>query len=107
VARAAPAGAVDWTMRLSAFRFSSFSCRKRALKIFLTSSLPGFDPAIHAAKRLGQNSDWLASLRVSMDHRVKPGGDEMNGVGTTRAQNAPRERRGFRHARSNALEYLD
>jgi hypothetical protein len=38
--------------------------------------IAGLDPAIHAAKGLEQNLNWLTSLHVSMDHRVKPGGDE-------------------------------
>jgi hypothetical protein len=38
--------------------------------------IAGPDPAIHAAKRLEQNSDWLTLWHVSMDHRVKPSGDE-------------------------------
>ncbi len=31
-----------------------------------------YDPAIHAAKRLEQNLDWLTLWHVSMDHRVIP-----------------------------------
>jgi hypothetical protein len=42
----------------------------------LTFVIAGLDPAIHTAKRLKQNSEWLAQRHVSMDHRVKPGGDE-------------------------------
>jgi hypothetical protein len=53
---------------------------------FLPSSLPGiavrrtaslrsaYDPAIHAASPLAQLVGF-DSLRVGMDHRVKPGGD--------------------------------
>jgi hypothetical protein len=69
-------------MRLPAFRF-----------LFLSSVpsyfvIAGLDPAIHAAKRLEQNSGWLTSPRVSMDRRgvgersdavlrtAMPGGDE-------------------------------
>jgi hypothetical protein len=38
--------------------------------------IAGLDPAIHAALRRVSSSPVL-SLHVSMDHRVKPGGDEV------------------------------
>src|SRR5438105_4907159 len=38
--------------------------------------IAGLDPAIHAASPLPQ-SHRLQMRRVSMDHRVKPGGDEL------------------------------
>jgi hypothetical protein len=50
VARPAPAGAGHETLRPPAFRFLFFR------SYFV---IAGLDPAIHAAKRLEQNSDWL------------------------------------------------
>ena len=38
--------------------------------------IAGLDPAIHTPKRLKQNSEWLMSLNISMDRRIKSGGDE-------------------------------
>jgi hypothetical protein len=35
-----------------------------------------YAPAIHTAKRLKQNLRWLTPFDVSMDHRIKSGGDE-------------------------------
>jgi hypothetical protein len=50
-------------------------CRRSAsfLAFFV---IAGLDPAIYAAAKLVQIFRCLTSLRVSMDHRVKPGGDE-------------------------------
>jgi hypothetical protein len=59
---------------LSAFRFL-FS-----FVIAVPGLDPGIDPAIHAAKRLFRVSDRLSSLHFSMDHRVKPGGDDESGM---------------------------
>src|SRR6202011_14479 len=42
---------------------------------------PAYDPAIHADFRLALPSPFL-SLHFSMDHRVKPGGDERKPVVT-------------------------
>jgi len=42
--------------------------------------LPGFDPAIHAEGRLVDIAEWFHSPDFSMDHRVKPGGDEVSGA---------------------------
>jgi hypothetical protein len=72
-------------------------CRRSAsFSFFFSFVIAGLDPAIHAAKRLEQNLDRLTSLHISMDHRVKPGGDEEKGcltiwAGNSRAD-APRER---------------
>jgi hypothetical protein len=43
--------------------------------VFSSFVIAGLDPAIHAASPLVQMVSF-DSLRVSMDHRVKPGGDE-------------------------------
>jgi hypothetical protein len=73
-------------------------CRRSAslfLLSFFPSSLPGIDPAIHTAKRQKQNSRWLAWHNVSMDRRIKSGGDGevcpppcKRGRGTMRVQRA-------------------
>jgi hypothetical protein len=51
--------------------------------------IAGLDPATHATKRLEQNLDWLTSLRVGMDRRVKPGGDEENVMALTKLARLP------------------
>jgi hypothetical protein len=77
----APAGAGLTTVRLPAFRFlfsfvlSYFVIAGHSRSKNGVASL-AYAPAIHAAKRLEHNSDWLTLWHVSMDHRVKPGGDE-------------------------------
>jgi hypothetical protein len=58
------------TLRLPAFRFLLF-----VLPCFV---IAGLDPAIHAAKTLRQNFGPALVPHFSMDHRVKPGGDEEN-----------------------------
>ena len=75
-------------------RFASFCAGSESQRVSFV--IAGLDPAIHAAKRLEQNLDRLTSLHISMDHRVKPGGDEEKGcltiwAGNSRAD-APRER---------------
>jgi len=38
--------------------------------------IAGLDPAIHAEWRLAKDAEMFSTLHFSMDHRVKPGGDE-------------------------------
>jgi hypothetical protein len=55
-------------MRLSALRLP-----------FLRSVIAGLDPAIHAEERLDRSTGRSFETAVSMDRRVKPGGDETFG----------------------------
>jgi len=50
--------------------------QRRIARTDLYFVIAGLDPAIHAATSLAQ-SHRLQMRRVSMDHRVKPGGDEL------------------------------
>jgi hypothetical protein len=53
----------------------SHVCRRSAsLRSFV---IAGLDPAIHADEKLDRFADKLSEPRVSMDHRVKPGGDDV------------------------------
>jgi hypothetical protein len=63
------------TLRLSAFRFPYLPEASRKELPFV---IAGLDPAIHATVKLVQIFRCLTSLRFSMDHRVKPGGDDEN-----------------------------
>jgi len=52
-------------------------CRRSASFHFISYfAIAGLDPAIHAAARLLWRFDRLSLPHFSMDHRVKPGGDE-------------------------------
>jgi len=51
-----------------------------AFRFLFSFVIAGLDPAIHAARGLFRVSDRLSSLHFSMDHRVKPGGDDESGM---------------------------
>jgi hypothetical protein len=48
--------------------------------------IAGLDPAIHAASTLARVPALFDSVDVSMDHRVKPGGDERENLSSPRAR---------------------
>ncbi len=70
--------------RLPAFRFP----------LFLTSSLPGLTRQSMRRRGCFRNSAQPLSPQISIDHRVKPGGDEDNDIVVrhTRARRRSRER---------------
>ena len=87
VARPAPAGA-DMKHCVCRRSASFFSLRSFILVI------AGLDPAIHADAKLGRTCRMsFRKPHVSMDHRVKPGGDEESGRRclTFASENAGRE----------------
>ena len=56
--------------RLPAFRFLFCFC-------FFPSSLPDLIRQSIGRRSLFDVSSWFSKLRLCMDHRVKPGGDEI------------------------------
>jgi hypothetical protein len=67
-------------------------CRRSASLISFVLSyfvIAGLGPAIHAATKLPLS---FRKLHVSMDHRVKPGGDEERGCLTLRLAKLARQR---------------
>jgi len=71
---AVPAARQVGSKRLSAFRFPFFlpSVGSFGSSLFV---IAGLDPAIHAEVKRGQTFGRFRKPHVSMDHRVKPGGD--------------------------------
>jgi len=58
-------------------------CRRFASEFYFFRSFPfvpfviaGLDPAIHGEARLANASTGICPLQLSMDHRIKSGGDE-------------------------------
>ena len=47
---------------------------------FVPFVITGLDPAIHGEGTLANASTGIYPLQLSMDHRVKPGGDEVRKV---------------------------